>query len=75
MNDPAAVSFAVRVLRALSIDGRRALAGTEIVMAPHAAAAEIRAGRVRLASDADMPRLIDVLGLRQRPGSRDGNAA
>jgi hypothetical protein len=66
MSDPAVASFPVRVLRALSIDGRRALRGTEIVLVAHDAAAEIRAGRVRLANDADLPRLIDALGLRQR---------
>jgi hypothetical protein len=53
--------FNVRLLAALTTGTRRVLAGTDIQLDAHTAADLIRSGRARLADEADLAPLLDLV--------------
>lgn len=60
-------AFAIRLLSAVAIGGRRALAGTVLDIDARTAAQWIRDGRARLVNNDDIGPLFDATaGLRQR---------
>jgi hypothetical protein len=64
-------AFAIRLLSAVAVGGRRALAGTVLEIDARTAAQWIRDGRARLVNNDDIGPLFDATaGLRER--SPDG---
>lgn len=57
--------FRLRLLRALSINGRRMLAGSELTADAATARQMIESGCARLTSDDQLPRLIEAIGARR----------
>ena len=58
-------AFAIRLLSPLAIGGRRLATGGAVLIDAGSAAELIRAGRAVLVDDADLERLIAVVGGRQ----------
>lgn len=58
--------FQLRLLRALSINGRRMLAGSELTADAVTARQMIEAGTARLVDDADLQRLVELVGTGRR---------